>query len=209
MTPERTLRHPNGGALKIGTGVHVSADSFCTETKISGQSEVFSSMVAHGSLSDAKVFNSRVQGSEVIGSSIAESVCSGLKLHGAILHKVVAAALILAPFEGTQPLTLVDVVAENCELYGNWSLIGNARISQGVWHRKPRFLRITGDGIDFGLTESTDNHAMLGCFRKPLKELLHAGPRLGRKRGWNSSQIQAAKEFYEELADVPLDGVHK
>lgn len=209
MTNERTLRHPNGGALKIGTEVHVSADSFCAESKISGQSEVFSSMIAHGSLSDARVFNSRVQGSEVIGSSIAESACSGVRLHGAILHRVTAAALILAPFEGTQPLTLIDVVAENCELFGNWELIGNARIHEGVWHRKPRFLRITGEGIDFGLTECRPGYAMLGCWCKPLTELLHAGPRLGRKRGWNSSQVQAAKEFYEELADVPLEGVQQ
>lgn len=204
MTNERTLRHTNGGALKIGTEVHVSADSFCDErSQIRGCSGIFSSSVSNCLVSNSTVFNSGVQSTVAGFSTVAESSCSALELHDAILHRVIAASTILSG----NFLTLREVVAENCELYGNWSLMGNARIPTGVWHRAPRFLRITGEGVDFGLTESCGGYAMLGCFRKPLSELLHAGPRLGRKRGWTESQIRAAKEFYEMLGDVPMDGV--
>lgn len=201
MTSERTLRHPNGGALKIGLEVHVSPDSFCDyQSVIKGRSGVFSSTLLNGLVDTGQVFRSTLDRSVAINSTVAE--CSCLRFYGkdVILHNVD----VLADDQG---IVLKEVVAENCKLYGSWTLDGNARIPTGVWYRPPRFKRITGEGVDFGLTESTDGHAMLGCFRKPLRELLHAGPRLGNKRGWTEEQIRAAKEFYEELADVRMEGV--
>lgn len=204
MTNERTLRHPNGGALKIGTEVHVSADSFCDErSEISGCSGVFSSSVSNCLVSNSTVFNSAMQSTVARSSTIADSACAGLLVFGAVLHKVTAASVAL--IEGP-PLTLFGVVAENCELYGNWELKGNARIHEGVWHRKPRFLRITGDNqVDFGITECRPGFAMLGCWCKPIRELLHAGPRLGNRHGWTGEQIEAARRFYQELQDVPME----
>lgn len=202
---DRALRHPNGGALKIGTEVHVSPDSFCdAESRIDKESEIFSSTIARSRICNGKVFNSRVQGSMVWHSTIAESTCSALDLRGAILHRVTAASAVLS---GTL-LTLIDVVAENCEIYGNWSLEGNARIPTGIWHRAPRYRRITGEnGVDIGLTESTEGYALMACWRKPITKWIHAGPRLGRLHGWTGEQIRAAKEFYEEIGDIPLEGV--
>lgn len=105
-------------------------------------------------------------------------------------------------------MTLIDVIAENCELYGEWRLEGIARIPTGCWYRPPRFLHITGEnGVSVGLTESTDNHALMACWRKPISKWLAFGPRLGVKHGWEASQIQAAKDFFTMLLDVPLEGV--
>lgn len=205
MTNERTLRHPNGGALKIGTEVHVSADSFCDdECRFDKNTEVFDSAIARSRICNGKVFNSRLGDSLVWYSTVAESSCSALELHDAILHRVIAASTLLSG----NFLTLRDVVAENCELYGNWALVGNARIPTGVWHRAPRYQRITGEnGVDIGLTESTDNHALMACWRKPIRKWLAFGPRLGVKHGWEASQIRDAKDFFTMLLDVPLEGV--
>lgn len=198
---ERVLRHPNGGAAKFGLEVHVSPDSYCDHRSvIRGNSAVFSSTLLNGLADGCNVFNSTLDRSCAINSTLAESSCLRLYAKEVVLHKVDALG------DGTGIL-LKEVVAENCKLYGTWTLDGNARISTGIWYRAPRFLRILGEGVDFGLTESTGGYAMLGCFRKPLTELLHAGPRLGNKRGWTADQIRAAKEFYESLADIPMEGV--
>lgn len=208
---DRTMRHPNGGALKIGTEVHVSADSFCDEkTVISGRSSVFHSTILYGrDIESCQVFNSDLRYILARGSVFAESTCEGLRADDAILYRVKTEMSVQGQCE---PMRLIGVVAENCELYGNWTLEGNARIPCGIWHRAPRFLRITGPAengiqIDVGLTESTDNHALMACWRKPITQWLKAGPRLGRLHGWTAAQIQAAKEFYEELADVRMEGV--
>lgn len=203
MDTERTMRHPNGGALKIGLEVHVSADSFCDDrTQLSGMTSVFNSAVRGSNIQSSHIFECPISFSTAIGSVCSQSVLKDVFLEGAIVDRVFAEG------KGWRGIYLKEVVAENCELYGNWELSGNARIHEGVWHRAPRFRRITGDnGVDFGLSECKPGHAMLGCWCKPLTELLRAGPRLGRKHGWSEEQIRAAKEFYEMLGDVRMEGV--
>lgn len=204
MTNEQTLRHPNGGALKIGTEVHVSPDSLCdAESQISGMSSIFQSIVQRSNVESSHLFNTVFDNGTGIGSICAQSRVCGVYLEGCILDRVIAENGI---YSGK--LTLIEVVAETCELYGDWELRGNGRIHEGVWHRSPRFRRITGDnGVNFGLTECKPGYAMMGCWCKPITELLKAGPRLGRKHGWTGEQIRAAKEFYEEIGDVKLEGV--
>lgn len=201
MINERILRHPNGGALKIGTEVHVSQDSFCNYvSEIRGHSSVLTSTLLDVKLSNSVVFQSTVEFSCIAESTIAESLIDGLSAEGCILHRV----------EMKTPLTgqirLKDVVAETCCLHGSWTLEGIARIPTGEWHRPPRFCHITGDnGVSVGLTESTDGHALMACWRKPIRKWIAFGPRLGRKHNWTEIQINAAKLFFEELLDVPLE----
>lgn len=199
MDTERIIRHPNGGAAKIGLGVHVSQDSYCDgRSTLRGDTSVFSSTLMGALINDCYVFNSTMDRSLGINTTIAESSCLRLHAKNATLHRVDVIA-----DEGA--IVLIDVIAENCKLWGSWLLQGNARICEGSWRRAPRFKRITGEnGVDFGLTEALPGYAMLGCWKKPLKTLLHAGPALGRKKGWTEQQIKTAKEFYEELADCPL-----
>jgi hypothetical protein len=201
MTNERTLRHPNGGALKIGVEVHVSADSFCDEdTKIFGTSAVIKSTVRASTIANVQVFSSQVSVCHATGSVITESRLDRLFAADCVLDRVLVCG---AP---ETKIELIDVVAENCELHGTWRLEGNARIPTGTWYRPPRYLRITGDnGVDIGLTESTDGHALMACWRKPITTWLKAGPRLGIKHGWSSEQIEAAKQFYESLLDCPME----
>lgn len=201
MTNERTLRHPNGGALKIGTEVHVSQDSFCdADSAIYGTSAVVKSVLRASTAGNIHSFSSRLSVCHIIGSTVAESSLDRLSAVDCVLDRVLVQAT------PTTKLVLEDVVAENCELYGDWELKGNARICEGTWRRAPRFKRITGDnGVDFGLTEAVPGYAMLGCWKKPLTELLKAGPRLGRKHGWSEKQITTAKLFYEMLLDEPQE----
>lgn len=204
MTAERILRHPNGGALKFGVEVHVSPDSYCDRaTELGGDCAILQCTLKNSIITDSKLF-------DCAGENVwlSRSVCSKSSLQGVFAHECILDRVIASNEGAEDILTLKDVVAENCELHGSWKLEGNARIHEGVWHRKPRYLRITGDNqVDFGLTECKPGYAMLGCWCKPLKELLTAGPRLGRKHGWTAEQIRAAKEFYESLADVKMEGV--
>ena len=206
MSTERILRHPNGGAQKIGTEVHVSADSYCGRgSVIAGDSVVLRSTLVISDVRHSKLFNSQLQLSSLGASVVSESHLIQVTAEGCVLDRIRAFG---GPFtEGFVEhgrIYLRDVVAETCELYGTWNLCGIARIHEGRWTRSPRFQHITGDNqVSFGLTECKPGYAMLGCWCKPLKELLHAGPRLGRKRGWTEKQIQEAREFYEMLADCP------
>ncbi len=197
---EQVIRHPNGGAQKIGLNVHVSADSFCDAgSRIYGDSGVLGSTLMCSMVENAQIFNSELQLSHAVGSIVAESTLGSICVVDGVIHKVLGCGS-----RGSQ-LKLKDVVAENCELYGNWSLEGNARIPTGVWHRAPRYKLISGEnGVSVGLTESTDGHALMACWRKPIDKWLKYGIRLGRKHRWTESQINDAKLFFEELRDVPL-----
>lgn len=204
MSAERILRHPNGGARKIGTEVHVSPDSFCDHTtEIGGDSAILQCTLKDSVVINSKLFDTAAETVWLNGSICSRSSLQGVFASECILDRVVASN------HGSGVLLLRNVVAETCELHGSWRLEGNARIPEGVWHRAPRFARITGEnGVDFGLTESLPGYGMLGCWKKPLTELLKAGPRLGRKHGWTEEQIHQARLFYEELADIKMEGVH-
>lgn len=201
---DRVMRHANGGALKFGTEVHVSPDSYCDRaTELGGDCAILQCTLKNSIITDSKVF-------DCAGESVwlSRSVCSKSSLQGVFAHECILDRVI-ASNEGSEGiLTLKDVVAENCELHGSWKLEGIARIPTGCWFRPPRFLHITGDNnVSVGLTESTDGYALMACWRKPITSWLRAGPRLGRLHGWSSEQIRAAKEFYESLADCPVEGV--
>lgn len=201
---DRVLRHPNGGALKFGLEVHVSPDSYCdSQSQLSGVSSIFQSNLRGALIVGSKVFESSLDTVWLNRSDCAKSSLQGVFARECILDRVVASN------DGAVGiLTLKDVVAENCELHGSWTLEGNARIPTGCWFRAPRYLRITGEnGVDVGITESTDGYALMACWRKPITSWLKAGPRLGRLHGWSSEQIRAAKEFYESLGDIPMEGV--
>lgn len=204
MTNERILRHPNGGASKFGTEVHVSADSFCDQrTEIGGNSSIFQSTLKDAIITSSHIFDSAA---EMVWLS--KSVCSKSSLQGVFTSESILDRVIASCRDSGGIIILKDVVAETCELYGAWKLEGNARIPTGVWHRAPRFKRITGEnGVDIGLTESTDGYALMACWRKPIKTWLHAGPRLGRLHRWSESQIIEAKDFFTQLLDCPQEGV--
>lgn len=184
--------HSNGGARVIGTHCHVSHDSFCDVSSIISEA--------------AKVFHSSVIGSRILGSTVLGSQLTGVDAVDCILDGVSAKG----PF-------LREVVAESCELYGLWQLEGIARISCGVWHRAPRFIKIAGESripghdIRAGITESTDGHALIACMRKPLSQWLGTGPnnspgrRLGRMLGWTDEQTMLAYRTFEEWRDCPID----
>lgn len=203
MTNERILRHPNGGAAKIGLEVHVSADSFCSEaSKLYGDTAVLTSTLLDVEVWDSKIFNSTLEFARVSRSVIAESLLNGFSGEECILHRVEVNTEL-----GSQ-IRLKEVVAETCALYGNWALEGNARIPTGIWHRAPRFKRITGEnGVDVGLTESTGGYALMACWRKHISKWLEFGPRLGRRHRWTEQQIREAYDFFTELLDVPMEGV--
>lgn len=200
----RTLRHPNGGALKIGTEVHVSPDSFCDQaSEIGGTSSIFQSTLKDAVITSSKLFDCAAESVWLSRSDCSRSALQGIYAADSILDRVVA-----SNHGAGGILFLRDVVAETCELHGSWRLEGTARIPTGCWYRPPRWLRITGEnGIDVSLTESTNGHALMACWRKPITQWIHAGPRLGRLHGWTGEQIRAAKEFYEEIGDVKLEGV--
>jgi hypothetical protein len=204
MTNERILRHPNGGAAKIGTEVHVSPDSFCDQaSEIGGNSSIFQS-----TLKDAIICNSQLYDTAAETVWLNSSVCSKSSLQGIFAHESILDRVVASNDGSGGILYLKDVVAETCELHGTWRLEGNARIPTGIWYRPPRYKRITGEnGVDIGLTESTEGYALMACWRKPITQWIKAGPRLGRLHGWTSEQIMAAKEFYEELGDVKIEGV--
>lgn len=180
---DQIRRHVNGGAQKVGSEVHVSADSFCDEeSRIQGHSAVFESSLIKAALKDTTVVHSQL------------SLCV---LNDCIAHNAEIALVHLR-----------DVVVENAMLFGPWMLDGNARIPTGIWHRAPRYKLITGEnGVSVGLTESTEGHALMACWRKPITKWLAFGPRLGIKHGWTAQQIEDARLFFQELLDVPIEGV--
>jgi hypothetical protein len=197
---EQVIRHPNGGAQKIGLEVHVSGDSFCNRvSNISGCSTILHSTVTDSRVDGSQVFSSTVRACSIGDSVASESVLALVLARDCTLDRVQASGY------RDGGLFLKDVVAENCELYGNWTLEGNFRIHEGVWRRAPRAVRITGDnGVDVGITECKPGFAMMACWCKPISTWLHAGPRLGRLHKWSEEQINTARLFYEELADCPL-----
>lgn len=160
---------------------HVSRDSFCDE----------SSVITRG----GKIFHSSLIQTSVGASTILGSQLSRLSAVDCVLDSVVA--------DGPR---LREVVAENCELYGQWRLDGIARIPCGIWHRSPRFVEINGEEFRAGITESTNGHALIACMRQPLIKWLHAGPRLGRMLGWTPEQVQIAYRTFEEWMDIPIAG---
>ena len=198
---EQVIRHPNGGAQKIGLEVHVSADSFCDHlTQIQGNSSVIRSSMCHSWARNVHAFASKLNECSIGDSVIAESGLIRIVARDVVLDQVTAWG------DRGSIITLEEVVAENCRLFGRWSLFGNARITCGDWHRAPRFKRITGDnGVDVGLTESTNGHALMACWRKPITQWLKSGPRLGIKHKWSEDQINTARLFYESLLDCPMD----
>lgn len=204
---DQIRRHVNGGAQKVGSEVHVSADSFCSYVSVlRGRTSIFKSELLDAKLTDCQSFESVLEFVAAKDSVFSGSRAVGLYAEGVTLDRVKVE--ITAPGEICTPITLVDVIAENCELYGNWTLDGNARIPTGIWHRAPRFKRITGENnVDVGLTESTDGYALMACWRKPITKWLAYGPRLGIKHGWTSQQIEDARLFFQELLDVPIEGV--
>jgi hypothetical protein len=183
MSIDRVIRHPNGGGQKVGLEVHVSEDSFCDkDSLIKGRSGIFGS----------SLIRSAVRDTTIVDSKLVQTILVDCIAHNASVSLVY----------------LSEVVVEDAHLLGPWELEGNARISCGVWHRAPRFKRIMGEnGVDVGLTESTDSHALMACWRKPITKWLAFGPRLGRKHRWTSLQIDEAKDFFTELLDCPLEGV--
>lgn len=197
------MKHVNGGAEKVGSEVHVSADSFADQSsQVYGESTILHSTLLHTWTRSCRIFASQLKACSIGDSVIAESDLVNLMGRACTVDRVIASSK-----QGTV-LRLSEVVAENCELYGDWVLEGNARISTGIWHRAPRFKRITGEnGIDVGLTESTNESAMMACWRKPIRAWLKAGPRLGQKHSWTEKQINDARLFFTELLDVPLEGV--
>ncbi len=201
---DQIRRHVNGGAQKVGSEVHVSADSFADAyCALAGNTNVFNSSLIHSHLQFCQVFNSRLVFANGRGS-----VYSASSLQNALLKESVVDRVKILGSDYSTPLRLKDVVAENCELYGNWTLEGNARIPTGIWHRAPRYRHIIGEnGVSVGLTESTAGHALMACWRKPITKWLKFGPRLGTKHGWSSQQIEDARLFFQELLDVPIEGV--
>ena len=201
---DQILRHVNGGATKIGTEVHVSADSFADiNSALGGSTNVFNSSVIHSHLNCCNVFDS-----VLVWANGKMSVYSKSSLQNVILNSSVVDRVKILGSDPFKPLRLWDVVAENCELYGNWTLEGNARIPTGIWHRAPRYKRITGDnGVSVGLTESTEGYALMACWRKPITKWLKYGPRLGTKHRWTAQQIEDARLFFQELLDVRIEGV--
>lgn len=173
--------HRNGGAQILGTEPYITKDSYCDgNSSIQGESNIFASTLISSS---------------VIDSSIAESSIVGARVSDSVLYKV--------KVEGQ--IVLSDVVAETCQLLGNWRLEAIAHIPTGIWHRAPRFQLITGDnGVRVGLTESTNGHAMMACWRKPLTSWLKYGPRLGGRHSWTAEQIATAKRFFEMVLDEPI-----
>lgn len=174
--------HRNGGARVIGYEPYITKDSYCDEhSQIQGESHIFASTLISSS---------------VIDSSISESSVIGGRIDDSVLYKV--------KVEGQIELT--NVVAETCQLFGNWKLDAPIHIHEGVWYQPPRFELITGEnGVMTGIAECRPGHAMLACWCKPISELIHAGPRLGVRRGWTTEQINKAKLFYEMLADCPTN----
>ena len=149
------------------------------ESVISGETNIF-----HSTVIESTIVNSQIAESSVVGATIRNSVLYKVKVEGRVI--------------------LGDVVAETCQLLGDWKLEGIAHIPTGIWHRAPRFQLITGEnGVEVGLTESTDGQAMMACWRKPIVSWLKAGPRLGKKHGWTGEQVETARRFYQELLDDP------
>lgn len=200
---DQIRRHVNGGAQKVGSEVHVSADSFCDgRSVLQGTSHVFGSMLLNGHLKDSQSFNSEFLHVEAVKGVFVESRCLQLTVRDSVLHKV---TVVGGKFGR---IALDQVVAENCELRGHWTLEGNARIPTGIWHRAPRYKLITGEnGVEVGLTESTEGHALMACWRKPITKWLKYGPRLGIKHGWTAQQIEDARLFFQDLLDVKIEGV--
>lgn len=124
-------------------------------------------------------------GSSLAGLSLNDSIVDGIKGQGHV--------------------SLNEVVAESCELYGEWGLSGNARIHEGVWRRAPRFHRVKGVSacadheVDCGITECVNGKALIACECKPIDEWLRIGPVVGRGLGWSEEQIKEAAKFLESL----------
>lgn len=184
---EHIAKHRNGGARVKGTQCHVSSDSFCDAlSRIEDGSQVF-----HSSLLASQVCRSTILNSTLIGLRAQDCVLDGVRVVGGV--------------------DLDNVVAENCELRGIWRLSGIARIPTGIWNRAPRFIEIKGESIvpghevHAGITESTDDHALIACLRKPIVRWLRAGPRLGRMLGWPSGQVKEAVDFFTMLLDCPVE----
>lgn len=170
--------HPNGGAQVLSEETHISHDSFCDKnSQISGF-----------------VYNSTIINSHIVDSQIAQA-----EIVNSILVDCVVTSL-----HGQRPsvvgVKLSDVVVEgDSQLIGPWELHGIARIPTGVWHRPPKFIRITGNGIGTTVTESTNGYALIACLRKPVETWLKAGPRYGRYLGWTDDQVDQARQFLKSL----------
>ena len=186
------MNHRNGGAHLKGDS-HVSHNSYCDAHSVIDRSIVHSSTVCN-----SLVIDSQVSQSTIIDTKIEKSFIAEAGLNNCLLEDC-----IVTSFDGKpqlQMVRLVGVIVEgDTKLIGPWELEGNARIPCGEWKRAPRFCRITGNGVDIGLTESTNGYAMMACWRHPIDKWLKAGPRLGRHYRWTEDQIQKAYEFYESL----------
>ena len=193
------MNHRNGGAHLKGDS-HVSHNSYCDSSSVIDRSIVHSSTVCN-----SLVIESQVSQSTIIDTKIEKSFIAEAALNNCLLEDC-----IITSFNGKPQLQMVKltgvIVEGDTKLIGPWELEGNARIPCGEWRRAPRFCRITGEnGVDVGLTESDAGFGMLACWRKPLTELLHAGPRLGRKYKWSQEQIESARRFYQMLLDEPME----
>lgn len=186
----RKFRHVNGGGLvvcyedqHVRQG-HVSSDSYvCPGSIVKGDSTVLSSSLIKTTVHES-----------VLGQTVStSSVIANCLLHETVVKNVL----------------LRNVVVGNADLIGPWMLEGIARIPEGVWTRPPRFQLISGDnGVEVGLTEGiTKNgqkHALMACWNKPVRQWLHAGPRLGRLHGWTAEQVETARVFFQSLLDDPM-----
>ena len=192
--------HRNGRGSLIGTDIHCSHDSYVdAASTISGRSVIVGSTIV----------NSTVIDSVILGAAIANSVIS---------------ECIITPLHGKSPsVDLVEItraiIEGNTQLIGPWKLSADqveARIPCGVWYRPPLYREVVGESaiegyqVKVGITESTDDHALIACMRKPISQWLGRSPdrspgrRLGRILGWTDNQTLEVYRFFEYLRDRSL-----
>jgi len=191
--------HRNGGATIAGLESHVTHDSYCEKHSTIIDSTVHACSVLGGSrIEKSTLTKTTVDTSHIYQSFVAEAQISRCVLEKCVINSLGGQSPSLAR------VSLVDAVVEgDAVLRGPWRLDGG-RIPTGVWYRPPRTLRITGDELDVTLTESTDDHALIACRRKPTMKWLAFGPRLGRMLGWTPAQVKTAADFFTCLMDEPL-----
>ena len=130
-------------------------------------------IITHSNLLDTYVENSTVATSRIRRSRIDNAIVIGSRIYNSTVGK--------------------GAVVQNASVF-NFSVLPLMKIGCGTWHRQPRFLRVTKDEYDIGVTESTDGHAYIGCRRKPIERWLKGRERFAQVMGW-------PKDIIDEIAD--------